>query len=106
MKIMKKQLLLIVLLLSVAASAFAVEVEIDGLWYEVVAKAKEAKVIKYKNDVEYSGDIVIPEAVVYEGTTCIMGSVPTIYECGVAIGQMHASLLGPRLIAVLSPCFC
>ena len=43
MKTMKKQLLLIVMLLSVAASAFAVEVEIDGLWYEVVTKVKEAK---------------------------------------------------------------
>ncbi|MCR5038942.1 MAG: hypothetical protein K6A94_06365 [Bacteroidales bacterium] len=38
---MKKQIFLLTLLLSVAASAFAVEeVEIGGLWYEVVSKNK------------------------------------------------------------------
>ena len=72
---MKKQLLLIVMLLSAAASAFAVEVEIDGLWYEVVTKVKEAKVIKYKNNVYYNGDIVIPETVVYEGVTYSVTSI-------------------------------
>ena len=63
---MKKNLLL-ALLLFVAKSSFAVEVEIDGLWYDVVAKTKEAKVIQYKNDVKYSGNIVIPESIKYEG---------------------------------------
>ena len=72
---MKKQLLLIVMLLAATASAFAVEVEIDGLWYEVVAKAKVAKVIQYKNDGHYKGDIVIPETVVYEGVTCSVTSI-------------------------------
>ena len=73
---MKKNLLL-ALLLSVAASAFAVEEEIGGLWYELVPKAKEAKVIQYKNNNRYSGDIVIPDAVEYGGAnyrvTCIGG---------------------------------
>ena len=72
---MKKQLLLLVMMLSVAASAFAVEVEINGLWYEVVTKAKEAKVIQYKNNVKYKGDIVISETVVYEGVTCSVTSI-------------------------------
>lgn len=72
---MKKQFLLIVMLLFAATSSFAAEVEIDGLWYEVVAKAKEAQVIQYKNDVYYNGDIVIPEAVVYEGVTCCVTSI-------------------------------
>jgi hypothetical protein len=72
---MKKQLLLIVMLLSAATSAFAVELDIDGLWYEVVAKVKEAKVIQYKNDVYYKGDIVIPETVVYDGVTCSVTSI-------------------------------
>ena len=80
---MKKQLLLIVMLLSAAASAFAVEVESDGLWYEVVTKAKEAKVIRYKNDAKYNGDIVIPETVVYEGITCNVTSIEywAFYGC-------------------------
>ena len=72
---MKKQLLLLVMLLSAAASAFAVETEIDGLWYEVVVKAKEAKVIQYKNNVKYNGDIVIPETVLYEGVTNSVTSI-------------------------------
>jgi hypothetical protein len=64
---MKKKLLLFALLLSVTASTFAVEAEINGLWYELILKTKEATVIKYKNDVKYSGDIVIPETVEYDG---------------------------------------
>ena len=64
------------MLLSVAASALAVEVvEIDGIWYEVVAKGKVAKVIKNRNNVDYKGDIVIPETVVYEGVTCSVTSI-------------------------------
>ena len=46
----------------------AVEVEIDGINYDLVAKVKQATVLK-KSSGEYSGSIVIPESVVYEGTT-------------------------------------
>ena len=46
---MKKQFILLTLLLS-AASAFAVEEEIDGLWYELVSKTNEAKVIQNKGN--------------------------------------------------------
>ena len=62
-------------MLLLTASAFAVEVEIEGLWYEVVAKAKVAKVIQYKNDVKYKGNIVIPETVVYEDVTYSVTSI-------------------------------
>ena len=62
-------------MLSLAASAFAVEVEIDGLWYEVITKAGEAKVIQYKNDIKYSGEIVIPETVNYNGVDCSVTSI-------------------------------
>ena len=70
-----KKLLAFVLILSTVANVFAVEVEIDGLWYEVIPKAKEAKVIQYKNNVRYNGDIVIPETVVYEGVTYSVTSI-------------------------------
>ena len=56
------QIILLALLLSVAASASAVEAEIGGLWYELISKAKEASVIQYKNGVKYSGDIDLPLA--------------------------------------------
>ena len=82
---MKKQILLLTLLLSVAASASAVEAEIDGLWYELVPKAKEATVIQYKNDVYvgYSGDIVIPETVEYIGDSYSVTSIGSraFYRC-------------------------
>jgi hypothetical protein len=64
---MKKKLSLFMMLLSIAASTFAEEVEIGGLWYELKTTQKEAKVIQYKNNTTYSGDIVIPETVEYKG---------------------------------------
>jgi hypothetical protein len=67
---MKKQLLLLTLMLSVAASASAVEVEIGGLWYDILKKANDAKVIQSKNYPKYNGDIIIPETVEYEGGLC------------------------------------
>ena len=71
------------MMLLVAVSSFAVEVEIGGLWYEVISKTKEAKVIQYKNDNKYSGDIVIPSTVEYNGdnysVTSIGGSA--FYGC-------------------------
>ena len=62
-----KRTLFLALLLSVTASVFAEEVEINGLWYELVSKTKVASVIQYKNKVRYSGDIVIPGTVNYNG---------------------------------------
>ncbi len=72
---MKKLLLVLTLLLSTAINAFAVMVEIGGLWYEVITKAKEAKVIQYKGYNYYSGDIVIRESVEYNGVTCSVTSI-------------------------------
>lgn len=72
---MKKQLLLLVMMLSMATNAFSVEVEIDGLWYEIVSKTKEAKVIQYKNNLKYGGNIVIPETIEYDGTNYIITGI-------------------------------
>lgn len=79
---MKKNIL-IALMLAMVANAFAVEVEINGLWYELVSKTKEAKVIQYKNDIKYSGDIVIPEIVEYEGVNCSVTNIgeSAFYNC-------------------------
>ena len=46
----------------------AVEVEIDGINYELVSKLKQATVIK-KSSGKYSGEVVIPESVEHEGIT-------------------------------------
>ncbi len=72
---MKKQLLF-VLLMFLPIVACAEEVEIDGLWYNLVSKAKVAEVIQYKNNQEpYTGDIVIPEVVTYEGVEYSVTSI-------------------------------
>ena len=52
----------------------AVEVEIDGINYEFDAEAKQATVIE-KSSGGYSGEVVIPESVVYEGTAYSVTSI-------------------------------
>ena len=71
---MKKYLLLTLMLL-MTASAFSVEVEIGSLWYEIIKKTGEAKVIQYKNNIKYSGDIVIPQTVEYEDANYSVTSI-------------------------------
>ena len=83
-----------------AASAFAVEAEIDGLWYELISKAKEATVIQYKNN-HYSGNIVIPETVEYNGANYSVTSIGshTFYGCS---GIMHYGFKGSTIIIYAS----
>ena len=52
----------------------AVEVEIDGINYELVTKVKQATVVK-KSSGWYSGKIVIPESVEHEGTAYSVTSI-------------------------------
>ena len=52
----------------------AVEVEIDGINYDLVAKAKLATVIA-KSSGKYSGEVVIPESVEHEGTAYSVTSI-------------------------------
>ena len=72
---MKKSILLIALML-LPLVASAEEVEIDGLWYNLDTNEKTAQVIQYKNNVKYSGDVVIPETVTDE--EAILYSVTSI----------------------------
>ena len=52
----------------------AVEVEIDGINYELNADAKQATVIA-KSGGHYSGEVVIPESVEHEGTAYSVTSI-------------------------------
>ena len=77
---MKKQLLLLVLiLLPMMASAFTGEAVIDGIKYYIVTKGQTAEVRANS----YTGDIVIPETIEYEGVTCNVTSIGirAFYEC-------------------------
>ncbi len=72
---MKKQLLLLVLLLlPMVASAFRGYAEIDGINYYIDTDYTNASVIK-KSSGSYSGNIVIPATVEYEGVICNVKSV-------------------------------
>ena len=79
--IMKKKILL-ALMLSMAASSFAVNRQIDGLWYDLMLETKEATVIMYKDN-KYKGEIVIPETLEVEGTTYSVRGIgnSTFYNC-------------------------
>ena len=75
----------------------AVEVEIDGINYDLVAKAKQATVVA-KSSGEYSGSIVIPESVEHEGATYSVTSIGSsaFYYCSgltsVTIGNSVTSI--------------
>ena len=78
---MKKQLLLLVIAL-LPMVAMADPVEIDGIWYNLVSKTKTAEVTK-KPSGEYSGAIVIPEKVTYNGAEYSVTSIGkgAFYNC-------------------------
>ena len=52
----------------------AVEVEIDGINYDLISKGKQAIVIA-KSSGKYSGEVVIPESVEHEGTAYSVTSI-------------------------------
>ena len=77
---MKKQLLLILMtLLPMVASADAVE--INGIYYNLVSKIKEAEVARNPNN--YTGSVVIPEKFTYENVEYSVTSIGTeaFYNC-------------------------
>ena len=69
---MKKHLLLFaMILLPLVASADAVE--INGIYYNLITKAKQAEVTKNPNN--YTGSVVIPEKVTYENVEYSVTSI-------------------------------
>ena len=70
---MKKHLLILFsALLSLVASA-QTKVEIDGIWYNLVSKDKQAEVSW--GDTKYSGSITIPATVIHEGVNYSVTSI-------------------------------
>ena len=78
---MKKLLFLLTFALSASSTVFAEEVQINGLWYSL--SEITAEVIKYKNDVKYSGSIVIPSSVSYNDIEYSVTSIgkEAFYDC-------------------------
>ena len=73
---MKKNLVLlfVLMLLPVVASAFEGKVEIKGICYHILTKGKNAEVVKL-NSGKYSGNIVIPSTIMYDGVVCDVTSI-------------------------------
>jgi hypothetical protein len=64
---MKRAILpFLLILLSIQASADAVE--IDGIWYNLLAEENVAEVTRSPSTDNYSGKITIPEKITYDGT--------------------------------------
>ena len=79
---MRKLLLLFILTIQpMLASADSVEEEIDGIYYELSDDDYTAIVIENLSG-EYSGEIVIPESVNYEGTTYSVTKIGNHAFCG------------------------
>ena len=77
-----KQFALTLLFTLVPLLASADSVEIDGIWYNLLSKTKTAEVAK-KTSGEYSGAIVIPEKVTYNGEEYSVSSIGkgAFYSC-------------------------
>ena len=65
--IMKRYLLLSLLSFLTLCANASNPVEINGVYYNLVSKVKTAEVTKNPNEL-YSGEVVIPETVTYDGT--------------------------------------
>ena len=71
---MKRVLFIVIALLSLNAYAFESKVEIDGIRYTLNSETFLAKVTS--NDVvKYSGNIVIPDSIIYQGAIYIVNSI-------------------------------
>lgn len=83
---MKKRLLLFLSII-LSFSAFAHDVEIDGIFYNLNKIDKTATVTyegaDYYSEVEYSGDIVIPSSITHEGVDYAVTAINdlTFYHC-------------------------
>ena len=64
---MKKLFIFLLVFLPMMASAE--NVEIKGICYNVILKAKKAEVVRRQSS-RYSGNVVIPKSITYDGVTC------------------------------------
>lgn len=83
MKQMKKQLFLMVFMLLPLMANAQIAVEIDGIYYYVSWSSKIAEVKESPSQNKYSGDIVIPSSVTYDGDDYVVTSIKynAFYDC-------------------------
>ena len=73
MKTMKRNITLLLLALLPLVTHAAVE--IDHIWYNLIDKAREAEVTQMPNNGMYSGAVVIPPSVSFDGKTYDVTSI-------------------------------
>ena len=73
---MKKSLLLLFAAFATLMTSAQTKVEIDGIWYSLLSKTKQAEVVSNPDgSTEYIGDIIIPSTVTYENTVYEVTSI-------------------------------
>ena len=81
---MKQKLLTLLLMAFIPLAMMAYDAEVDGIYYNVVKKARIATVT-FRDDSynSYSGEVVIPETIVFEGVVCSVTSIGdyTFFKC-------------------------
>ena len=91
-----KQTFISILMMLLPMLASAEAVEIDGIWYDLDADAKEAKVTSNPNN--YSGDVVIPESVTKDG---VQYDVTTIEESAfIACSKLTSITIGKSVKSI------
>ena len=70
---MKKQVTLFLLMIMPMLACADDPVEINGIWYNLITKARVAEVTSGTN--KYTGDVVIPEIIKYEDVTYSVTSI-------------------------------
>ena len=105
---MKKSILLLFAALLPLVASAQTKVEIDGIWYNLVSKAKQAEVT-YKGDSyfsyedEYSGSITIPATVTHNG---VQYSVTSIGEGAFAYCSLTDITIPESVTSIGSEAFC
>ena len=89
---MKKVLFAMMMLLPMTASAY--DVEIDGIYYNLIEKAKIAEVTSGGN---YEGDIVIPSSIDYDGKTY---TVETISDDAFSYSNIYTIKLASSITTI------
>ena len=75
-----KKIFLLGMFIMMSVFTYAETVKIDGVYYNLVSKIKEAEVthgnyLEGGNDSQYQGDIIIPESVVYNNIEYVVTSI-------------------------------
>lgn len=98
---MKKQLLLLVVMMLLPLAASADAVEIDGIYYNLITKGNVAEVTKNPN--KYTGSIIIPDKITYNE---VVYSVTSIGDAAFSHCKNLTSITIPNSVtSILSSAF-